>query len=51
MINTEDWKPVQIKCLSLKCGWKVDLKQFWQVKERETEKPFSVKDARELEDQ
>jgi len=28
-VNTEDWKPTQIKCPSLKCGWKVDLKQFW----------------------
>lgn len=28
-VNTEDWKPTQIKCARLKCDWKVDLKQFW----------------------
>lgn len=29
VINTEDWKPVALKCPCRKCGWKVDLKQFW----------------------
>lgn len=36
LINTEDWKPVRIRCLRLKkCGWEVDLKQFWPKKETE----------------
>ena len=35
-INTEDWKPVAIKCLRLKCGWKVDLRQFWPPKEKKS---------------
>ena len=40
-VNTEDWKPTQIKCARLKCDWKVDLKRFWPAKkvainERET---------------
>ena len=33
LVNTEDWKPVAIKCPCRKCGWKVDLKQFWPKKE------------------
>ena len=33
LINTEDWKPVAIKCPRLKCDWRVDLKQFWPKKE------------------
>lgn len=33
-VNTEDWKPVTIKCTRIKCGWQVDLKQFWPVKRK-----------------
>lgn len=29
LVNTEDWKPVKIKCLRLKCGWSVNLRKFW----------------------
>lgn len=32
-ISTEDWKPVTIHCPCRKCGWSVDLKQFWPKKE------------------
>lgn len=28
-VNTEDWKPVAIKCPCRKCGWRADLRQFW----------------------
>lgn len=30
LINTEDWKPVRIRCnRTQKCGWGVDLRPFW----------------------
>lgn len=33
-ITQEDWKPVEIKCRhKWRCGWSVDLKQFWPKKE------------------
>jgi endogenous inhibitor of DNA gyrase (YacG/DUF329 family) len=33
-INTDDYRPLTIRCTSLKkCGWTVDLKQFWPKKE------------------
>lgn len=36
-ITHEDWKPVTIKCRHRsKCGWEVDLKQFWPKKEAES---------------
>jgi hypothetical protein len=35
-ITQEDYKPVVIKCRHFsKCGWEVDLKQFWPKKEVE----------------
>jgi hypothetical protein len=34
-INTDGWKPVAIRCYSIKnCGWNIDLKQFWPKKEK-----------------
>lgn len=39
-INTEDWKPVTIKCPDFKrCGWQADIRQFWPEK-------TSLKDAK-----
>jgi hypothetical protein len=35
-ITQEDYKPVVIKCRHFnKCGWEVDLRQFWPKKETE----------------
>jgi len=32
-VNTADsWKPREIKCRRLKCGWTVDLRQYWPEK-------------------
>jgi hypothetical protein len=28
-LNTEDWRPRAIRCYSKKCGWSVDLREFW----------------------
>lgn len=39
-INTEDWKPIQIRCRRFKCGWAVDLKQFWPDAKPDTLKSY-----------
>ena len=28
-ISTDDWRPVSIHCTKRKCGWSVDLQEFW----------------------
>jgi len=38
-VNTEDWKPTQIKCARIKCDWKVNLKQFWPQEDKELVAP------------
>jgi hypothetical protein len=35
-ITQEDWKPVKIKCRrKFRCGWEVDLRQFWPKKDED----------------